>query len=186
MTDIVDDFLAHYGVKGMRWGVRKTPDEVVLRKTLKGGGEVLVTKNKPKGLAKIFPKLMEDAANFTIRDGSGKKVGEASFLHAKGSDEMYLEWLGVRKNSRGQGYATAAFEGAVNYAKANGVKKLSLDVPSTSKDAQHIYTSFGFKPTQRNDDKTLLFGYSMELQLSHTTPFSLVEYVIASLDLVKD
>ena len=24
MTDVVDDILAHYGVKGMRWGVRKS------------------------------------------------------------------------------------------------------------------------------------------------------------------
>jgi ribosomal protein S18 acetylase RimI-like enzyme len=186
VTDIVDDFLAHYGVKGMKWGVRREPPEVVLKKTLKGGGEVLVTKDKPAGLAKIFPKMMEDAANFTIRDGSGKKVGEASFLHAKGSEDMYLEWLGVRKSARGQGYATAAFEGAVNYAKANGVKKLSLDVPSTSKDAQHIYTSFGFKPTERNDDRTLLFGYSMELELAHATPMTLIDYVIAALNRVED
>lgn len=28
MTDEVDDFLAHYGVKGMRWGVRHDRNEV--------------------------------------------------------------------------------------------------------------------------------------------------------------
>lgn len=43
MTDNVDDFLAHYGVKGMRWGHSKTPQErlsVVRRKQSKTNSDV--------------------------------------------------------------------------------------------------------------------------------------------------
>lgn len=182
----MSDAVKHYGVKGQKWGVRKE-EEIVLRKSLKGGGEVIVTKDKPVGLGRIFPSLNKGAASFTIRDKSNRKVGEASFYHDS-PEQLHLEWLGVRKQHRGQGYATAAFEGAVNYAKANGVKRLVLEVPASSKDAQHIYTGFGFKPTGRDDDATKLFGFEMELVLDDVQHArkALMDYILESLDNVKE
>lgn len=38
MSSEVEDFLAHYGVKGMRWGVRKTPSARQQAKRKKYGG----------------------------------------------------------------------------------------------------------------------------------------------------
>ena len=89
-----EEFIQHFGVKGMKWGVRKNESssakdrrlknkEIVLQKTLKGGGEVIVTKTPPlkvlQKLGGVIPKLgqyLDDYANFSIRDKNGKPVGD--------------------------------------------------------------------------------------------------------------
>ena len=152
----VDSFLEHYGVKGMKWGVRKEPD-VVLRKTLKDGGELKVTKDPPPAIAKFLSKLspsykasVDKGAFFTLTDKEGKKVGDASFRQDS-PDSLNLSWIGVKSKHRGKGYASAALEGVVKYAQDKGLKRLTLEVPGDSPDARHIYTKLGFKdkPNQK-------------------------------------
>lgn len=166
MTD-VDDFveeLLHYGVKGMKWGVRKKDDSTPSRyrqlrtaenapRTFKAknGKTVTVTENPYGPLAAAIGassgkgfKRYKDSKDFTMTV-DGKKVGDASIV-SKG-DELYLNWLGVRKSQRGQGYGQAVFEGAVQHAKASGHKRITLEVPGNSPDAKHIYEKFGFKST---------------------------------------
>lgn len=49
MTDNIDDFLAHYGVKGMKWGVRKAASGVVNAGTsVKAGVKDAVQRSKEK------------------------------------------------------------------------------------------------------------------------------------------
>lgn len=67
-----DDFLAHYGVKGMKWGVRKeepssgskssTPEHkrteavVVLQEKLKDGGSLTVYKDPPHAITRFLAR----------------------------------------------------------------------------------------------------------------------------------
>lgn len=201
-----EEFIQHFGVKGMKWGVRKNESssakdrrlknkEIVLQKTLKGGGEVIVTKTPPlkviQKLGGVIPKLgqhLDDYANFSIRDKEGRRVGDASFYRM--GDHLSLDWIGIDSKHRGQGYATAAFGAAVQYAKDNGIKRVTLEVPGASPDALHIYEKFGFKKTGQLTSNDMWGGLtSMELLIEGAVKHadrSLLDYILEALDQVTE
>jgi ribosomal protein S18 acetylase RimI-like enzyme len=159
-----EEFIAHYGVKGMKWGVRNSepskstslkglgPDEIV-RKT--SSGETLtLSKNPPSRLNKVFAKMSKNYVNsynngafFTIKNGEGKKIGDAN-VWKKNDEELYLNWIGIKQNERGKGYATAVMKSAEEFGRRSGFKKMTLEVPTNSPDARHIYEKLGFKATK--------------------------------------
>lgn len=163
MTNIVtiDAFLAHHGIKGQKWGVRrdekggsgKPNPELVLTKKFSTGDSVSIYKNPPSGvvrlLSKHFPSYKENAesvASFTFRDKDGANVGSASFIR-ESKDSLYLEWIGIKSQHRGKGYASAALDDVVKYAQDEGIKTLRLEVPGNAPDARHIYEKLGFTNT---------------------------------------
>lgn len=193
MSD-VDKFLRHYGVKGMKWGVRKSDSsekstiksrysEARNRKmqpsftvTTKNGEKVTVSENTPTNVVSSFyssltknnSKEMKNYSSFSISNSSGKKVADASFN--KKGDELYLNWLGVKSSERGKGYGSAVFDAAVKHGEREGVKKLTLEVPGNAPDARHIYEKQGFKvtkePTAKEKNDPWGGLTSMELNLS--------------------
>lgn len=158
---IVEDFLAHYGKKGMKWGVRNQAKPELtglvkkpITRKLANGDEITLSSNPPgiiikarAKLSKNFPKQYNNSAFLTIKDKQGKNIGTASFWK-KGKDELYLNWLAIDKSKRGQGYATEVLKASFEYGKANGIKRMVLEVPANAPDARHIYEKMGFKVTR--------------------------------------
>lgn len=168
--------LEHYGVKGMKWGVRKDRssgnqglgakdryrairNKELMSMTVKtrNGTKVNIDESqtaKPMAFVKTLRanSLAKDASfkHFSLSVG-GKKVGDARFERVS-DDELYLMWLGVKKSERGKGYATAVFDAAVQYGRATGVKEITLEVPGISPDARHIYEKQGFVVDQKKTD----------------------------------
>ena len=154
----VEDVLEHFGVKGMHWGVRKDRKaggtnskgpQLVLTKKLKTGDSISIYQAPPHPIARLIKKFhpsydIESFKNFTFKNADGANVGEGSFNRTN-KDELYLNWIGVKTKYRGKGYASAAMQGVVKYARNEGIKKLTLEVPGNSPDAQHIYEKLGFK-----------------------------------------
>jgi ribosomal protein S18 acetylase RimI-like enzyme len=87
----------------------------------------------------------------TIKDKTGKPVGNAQFWK-KNDDELYLNWITIKKDSRGQGYASAALKTAEQFGKKQGFKKMTLEVPGNAPDARHIYERMGFKVVKEELD----------------------------------
>lgn len=160
-----EEALKHHGVKGMRWGVRKSkaPKEKIesfvkdpITRTTKNGDKfTLVPSDKIDGrftqfMARKFSRyrdLVENSAILDIQDKSGNSIGNAQ-IHRKSKDELNLVWLDIEKSHRGQGYAQAATLAAKDLGREQGFKKLTLEVPGISPDARHIYEKQGFQVTK--------------------------------------
>ena len=169
--------LEHYGIKGMRWGVRKSdaPKEKIesfvkdriTRTTKNGDTFTLVPIDKNNGrlmqfLARKFERhreLVENSAIMDIRDKDGNSIGNAQ-VYRKSKDELNLVWLDIEKSKRGQGYATAVMMSAKDLGGKQGFKKLTLEVPGISPDARHIYEKQGFKVVKepKGTDKLDIWG----------------------------
>ena len=169
VEDNLDDFLEHVGVKGMHWGVRKSegtktpltglgPDKI--ERVTKSGDKITLTKTPPnaiiKGLARISSKYRDAYNNgvcLKVTDKHGKHVGDAN-IYKQNGDELYINWIGVKKSARGNGYGAAIMKAAEDFGSKSGMKKMTLEVPGNSPDARHIYEKMGFKVVKEGDPRT--------------------------------
>lgn len=158
--------LMHYGVKGMKWGVRKgekkAPYELKplgpdrLQVTTKHGETLTLHNHKAtafnRGLAKIskaYKESYERGASIDIKNADGKSVGTASFNLRKKQNELYLNWVGIDSKHQGKGYASAVLDASEKFGRELGVDRMLLEVPGSSPDARHIYSKMGFESTNR-------------------------------------
>lgn len=164
MSDKVDNILAHFGVKGMKWGVRNVDikaasDPLPATKTSRGE-TVNFSPNKAtllaRGLAHLssrFRDRLNRSDSYNIQNGKGEKVGELDLLK-ESHTSLNIVWVGVPDKHRGKGYATAATKAAVDHAKRKKMKQVTLEVPGKAPDARHIYEKLGFKVDKVQSDKS--------------------------------
>ena len=146
--------LMHYGVKGMKWGVRKQPKPADYVARSKNGDLIEMRRDGKgllaRGLRKMSPKLAKEQDKTRIYNAyvNGKKVADLT-LYKESANSVNVVWLGVKSNQRGKGYAQAILESSTGRVKAAGFKQMTLEVPGTSPDARHIYEKQGFVAGER-------------------------------------
>ena len=186
-------YLAHHGIKGMKWGVRRfqnsdgtltaagkkrydIDEHRVLSASVNtqtsSGRNVEISSIPTNRVAKFLiahnRKIRanaENTRNYTIK-ADGKPVGDMT-LYKESRDSLNVVWVGINESSRGNGYATAAMIGAIEVAKRSGCKHVTLEVPGNSPDARHIYEKLGFvEQEQISTDDDVWGGLtSMKLDL---------------------
>ena len=177
MTQTPEEFLAHYGVKGMQWGKRKGEEPKTKRVTasrsikLKDGSKLELAGQKTplpaRLLSTMIPALrrrINASDNFTLKSPTGEKVGDM-YLYKKKADELNVVWVEVKEKHQGKGYATGAMRAAIDMAKQDGLKKVTLEVPGHSPDARHIYEKLGFKAGKQITSSRDMWGGLTEMQL---------------------
>lgn len=175
-----DDWIKHYGVKGMKWGVRKkkgtpkvrTKSDTIHAKTK--NGEELIIGDTPvpkftRFLAARNKKIRENVNNsqiMTIKDKKGSKVGQLQ-LFQETPKSVNVVWVAIDDKSNGKGYGTAVMNATINYAKKKGNNKVTLEVPGNAPNARHIYEKLGFvnKGSISSDDDSWGGLTAMELNL---------------------
>lgn len=135
-----EDYLHHFGVKGMKWGVRRNRTK---------------SKNKSKNSGFKMDKAINNVKNSYSFNAkvNGKKVGNINFRKDP-NNEMNIEWMDVKKKHRGKGYATKMMKFAEEFAKSQGATKITAEWVNNSKDMGHILDKFGYKKVSQltNDD----------------------------------
>ena len=159
-TPMPEKELIHHGVKGMKWGVRKERVSSVKSHSVsfKGktkSGETVTMNGRPTSKFTQFlanrSKRIANQVNaselINIHDSKGRRVGDLQ-LFKESKDSMNIVWVGVDDKYSGKGYAQVAMKSSINYAKKQGMKKVTLEVPGNSPNARHIYEKMGFKDTK--------------------------------------
>lgn len=171
--------LYHHGVKGQKWGRRKPKEaphvksgtKTITTKT-KYGDELTMQGEPTPGIAKFLAKHSKGYRNrvnnsnfYSLKDKAGNVVGEMQTFK-ENKNELNIVWVGTNESARGKGYASAAMRGAVNSAKKQGLKKVTLEVPGNSPDARHIYEKMGFKAKNAISSTDDIWGGLTEMELN--------------------
>lgn len=154
------DSLTHYGVKGMKWGVRKkrnfkngytASSRLTINGKTKSGETVTAKQQKEPKIASFLAKhnlnmrkQVENTKNMALFNGAGDKIGDLQLFH-ESPNSLNVTWISVKNKYRGRGYASTAMRMTEDYARKSGATQMTLEVPGDSPDARHIYEKQGFK-----------------------------------------
>lgn len=154
----LDETLKHYGVKGMKWGIRRyqNPDGTLTNKGKKRYSNItklnddlwLGEKQKTK-LAKFLGKhnknLKKEQNKTKDYDviSSKSKIGDLE-LYSVNPKTTNIVWLGIKSSERGKKRAQEIMDWVVSSQTKMGKEFLTLEVPGNSPDARHIYEKKGF------------------------------------------
>ena len=145
--------LFHFGVLGMKWGVRRyqNDDGSLTKAGRKRYSSVESVKTKSGDTVHILKKKSKSKTDDDYDlVANGKRVGEL-YLENHG-DDLYVNWISIRTSQRGKGYASSVMNYVVSTAERNGKASITLEVPDSSPDARHIYEKYGFKASGKTDE----------------------------------
>lgn len=161
-----DSYLAHHGIKGQKWGVRRyqNPDgsltpEGEKRYGIKNKksysvktktGEILTydsQKNFIKPLARLSKNYRDNINKYygyNIKNSSGKKVGDLQLELQDDGKTTYVNWLSTNSKYEGKGYGRAGMEFVEQFAKEHGSERITAEVVGHTPQINHLVDKMGY------------------------------------------
>jgi len=138
-----EEFLAHHGIKDQKWYRRRFQNEdgSLTPAGRERYGEWHPGKRKPTKLT--VSKENGGQKKYNIESEDGEAVGSITTTH-QSDDALRVNWINVDKEHKREGYGTSAMDTLIEDAKKNGYKKVTVVIPTDSKDVQHMYERMGF------------------------------------------
>ena len=138
-----EEFLSHHGIKDQKWYRRRFQNEdgSLTPAGRERYGEWHPGKRKPTKLT--VSKENGGQKKYNIESEDGKAVGSITTTH-QSDDALRVNWINVDKEHKREGYGTSAMDTLIEDAKKNGYKKVTVVIPTDSKDVQHMYERMGF------------------------------------------
>lgn len=138
-----EEFLAHHGIKDQKWYHRRFQNE---DGSLTPAGRERYGEwhpGKRKSTKLTVSKENGGQKKYNIESEDGKAVGSITTTH-QSDDALRVNWINVDKEHKREGYGTSAMDTLIEDAKKNGYKKVTVVIPTDSKDVQHMYERMGF------------------------------------------
>lgn len=107
--------LQHYGVKGMRWGVRKQR---------KSGGQ-------PESYTATTKTHRTGDKTFVLRNSRNRKIGNITYetsRNSKGENTAYVDWAYVKRKYRGSDASKRLFEEFAKDLESQKIKEVSATI----------------------------------------------------------
>lgn len=163
----IEEYLAHYGVKGMKWGVRRTPEQLGhlsnSRRRVNASNksvDSIISSMSKKDLEKM--NLYDSKYNSTnLVYRQLKKIGNTpvSFFDIDNNDGYMNVTVGTRSGDefRGKGYANECVKKGVDWWEKNkhkyGNKKLSWWVLRDNAGSIRLAKNNGFEMNKKDSAK---------------------------------
>ena len=169
----MNDELKHSGVKGMKWGHHKVKVDSGKYKSIISNRDepTILGENHKSTFAKVLGQIIptlkrhqDKFKDYDLLDKEGNKVGGISTF-AINKNTCNISWLDVDKKYRGSGHAQSAIRQIIKDSKRKGYKQVTLEVPTHSPDARHIYEKNGFVAGRQITDSSDVWGGLTEMKL---------------------
>lgn len=139
----MSEYLEHHGIKNQRWYHRRFQNA---DGSLTPAGKERYGEWKPGQYKKTKLNVVRDndgRKKYKIESEDGTSVGDITTTH-QSDDALRVNWISVNKDHKREGYASSAMNTLIQDAKDSGYKKVTVVIPTDSKDVQHIYERLGF------------------------------------------